>query len=127
MSEIRATTVSDLAGTGPAALTGQWASKARVFYDQNTPNVISSENVSSVTDVATGDWNINFTNSFANTTYNEVTSVGTDAVATGLGAGGSDDNRSARTSAILYMTHTNLSATNQDRQRSNAAIFGDLA
>ncbi len=36
MSEIRATTISDAAGTGPITLTKQSAAKAWVSYNNNT-------------------------------------------------------------------------------------------
>ena len=69
MSEIRATTISDLAGTGPATLTGQYAAKALCNYNQQTPAVTSSFNVSSVTDDSNGKHTISFSSSFDATDY----------------------------------------------------------
>ena len=70
MSEIRANTVSDAAGTGPATLTGQYAVKSWVNFNAvGTFSVKESGNTSSVTDNATGSFTQNFTNSFANTNY----------------------------------------------------------
>ena len=71
MSEIRANTVSDAAGTGPATLTGQYAAKAWVnFQGNSTPITIrNSGNVSSVTDNGTGDYTINFNSAFADGNY----------------------------------------------------------
>ena len=69
MSEIRATTISDLVGTGPVTLTGQEAIKHWVNYDSITPTVTDSFNTSSVTDVAQGQATPNLTNSMGNTTY----------------------------------------------------------
>ena len=61
MSEIRATTISDLAGTGPATLTGQYAAKAWVNFDgTGTVAIRQSGNVSSITDNNTGDYTVNF-------------------------------------------------------------------
>ena len=64
MSEIRATTISDAAGTGPIALTKQWAAKSVCNYAQTTNTVLMGENVSSVTDVATGRYSVNYSNAF---------------------------------------------------------------
>ena len=70
MSEIRATTISDAAGTGPISLTGQSAAKAWVHFDgSGTVSVRDSLNVSSITDDGTGQYDINFSTNFANTNY----------------------------------------------------------
>ncbi len=65
MSEIRANTISDAAGTGPIDLYKQSAAKASVTMDSGA--VIqgsSSTNISSTSDQGVGDYRINFTNSF---------------------------------------------------------------
>ena len=63
MSEIRATTISDSAGTGPITLTGQSAAKAWVnFNGTGTVAIRQSNNVSSITDDGTGSYTVNFTN-----------------------------------------------------------------
>ena len=83
MSEIRATTISDLAGTGPATLTGQYAAKAWVnFNGQGTVAIRASGNVSSITDNWTGNYTVNFTTAFSDTSY---------AGATGLQRVGTSD------------------------------------
>jgi hypothetical protein len=70
MSEIRATTISDLAGTGPATLTGQYAAKAWVnFNGTGTVAVRESENVSSITDLGTGAYTVNFTTAMPDINY----------------------------------------------------------
>ena len=67
MSEIRATTISDLAGTGPATLTKQYAAKAWVnFNGTGTVAIRASGNVSSITDNGTGNDVLTFTNAAAN-------------------------------------------------------------
>ena len=68
MSEIRATTISDAAGTGPITLTKQSASKMWVNQDNGTI-INDSLNVSSLTDNGVGDYTENFTNNFANIYY----------------------------------------------------------
>lgn len=77
MSEIRATTISDLAGTGPATLTGQYAAKAWVNFDgTGTVAIRGSGNVSSVTDNGTGDYTINFTAAMADAGYSVTQQIG---------------------------------------------------
>jgi hypothetical protein len=66
MSEIRATTISDAAGTGPITLTKQSAAKAWVnFSGQATISIRNSLNVSGLVDNGAGDYTVNFTNTFS--------------------------------------------------------------
>lgn len=70
MSEIRANTISDAAGTGPVTLTKQSAAKA--WANLNGTGTISlrdSENVSSLTDNGTGQYAVSLTNAFAAADY----------------------------------------------------------
>ena len=70
MSEIRATTISDAAGTGPITLTKQAAAKAFANFDGTGALTIrSSLNGSSITDNGTGRHALNFTSSFSDTNY----------------------------------------------------------
>jgi hypothetical protein len=70
MSEIRAATVSNLAGTGPVTLTGQYAAKAWVnFNGTGTVAIRQSGNVSSITDNGTGDYTVNFTTALTDANY----------------------------------------------------------
>ena len=70
MSEIRVTTVSDTAGTGPVTLTKQSAAKVWTnFNGTGTAVINASLNASSLVDNATGQYTINFTNSFSSTFY----------------------------------------------------------
>ena len=63
MSEIRATTISNAAGTGPATLTGQSAAKAWVRVESQV--LANSFNISSISDESTGVFNANFSSSFS--------------------------------------------------------------
>lgn len=81
MSEIRATTISDAAGTGPIALTKQHAAKAWLNYNHVGSAIRQSFNVSSVTDNATGHFTKNYTNNMS--TNDHV--VGADGQETGSG------------------------------------------
>ena len=78
MSEIRATTISDAAGTGPVTLTGQSAAKAWGSAITNTtPATLSGNlNVSSFLDSGTGDFTFSFSNAMLNTEYNVLSGCG---------------------------------------------------
>ena len=86
MSEIRATTISDAAGTGPITLTGQSAAKA---YGVNGGSSINmSFNLSSFIDQGTGRYDMALTSSLAHTglgssTRPPVTASGQYASSTG--------------------------------------------
>lgn len=70
MSEIRATTISDLVGTGPATLTGQHAAKA--WTNLNGTGTIAerdSFNVTSYTDLGTGNYTITIGNDMSDANY----------------------------------------------------------
>jgi hypothetical protein len=70
LSEIRATTISDAAGTGPATLTKQSAAKAWVnFNGTGTIAARDSFNVASLTDNGQGDYTVNFTSAFGAADY----------------------------------------------------------
>jgi hypothetical protein len=69
LSEIRATTISDTAGTGPVTLTKQSAAKAWCYFNTNSPTSITgSYNVSSLTDNGVGNTDVIITNSMSSTT-----------------------------------------------------------
>ena len=65
MSTLRANTIANAAGTGPVTLTGQYAAKHTLSYDQFSNVVDDSDNVSSVTDHGTSNFSVNYTNNMA--------------------------------------------------------------
>ena len=70
MSEIRVTTVSDTAGTGPVTLTKQHAAKMWINYNgTGTVAIRDSFNAASLVDGGTGIYTINFSNAMGNATY----------------------------------------------------------
>ena len=70
MSEIRATTISNAAGTGPITMTGQYAAKAWVnFNGTGTVAIRQSGNVSGITDNGTGNYTVNFTTAMPDVDY----------------------------------------------------------
>lgn len=120
MSEIRATTISDAAGTGPITLTGQSAAKAWVNYNATgTVAIRDSVNVSSLTDISTGVIDTNFTTAMsASDTYGISSCANSDIAAIWGGQNISTRFRS-------YMT--NLSGTTVDHIYALYTIHGDLA
>ena len=70
MSEIRVTTVSDTAGTGPVTLTKQSAAKVYAHFNgTGTVEIRDSLNAASLVDNSTGHYDVNFSNAMGNTTY----------------------------------------------------------
>ena len=68
MSEIRATTISDAAGTGPIALTKQSAAKAWL-KGTSAAALLDSFGVSSGVDNGVGNYTFSFISSFVNSDY----------------------------------------------------------
>ena len=123
MSEIRATTISDAAGTGPITLTGQSAAKAWVNFDQFYTNSIrDSYNVSSVSDNSVGNHTITFNNSMSNSSYiaNVTASnhVGYLIGCTQTGSG---------VAAASVQVTTNTTTAFGDNERACTSVNGDLA
>ena len=123
MSEIRATTISDLAGTGPATLTKQSAAKAWVnFNGQGTVAIDASFNVSSITDSSTGQYSDNFTSNFSDSNYT-VTHGCTFSGGNGL-YHSYGDTKIASTCAYRYISTVNAYVDPAD---VTAVHHGDLA
>ena len=69
MSDIRANTISDAAGTGPIALTKQVAAKVWARYD-GASTLLDSFNVSSTTDGSTaGQTTVSYTAAMSDSNY----------------------------------------------------------
>lgn len=122
LSEIRVNTLSDAAGTGPAALTAQAAAKARYEYNQATPAIGESQNVSSITDNAAGDYDPAWTNAFDTATY-QMTAAGNfiGGLVVGL------DATAAKAAGSINGVGTYVNGGSRSDTLSSAAFFGDLA
>ena len=117
MSEIRATTISDAAGTGPITLTGQSAAKAWARYDGFTPALNESFNVSSLTDDATGDQTLTFVNSMSSTNF----------AFAGHSSQFHTGNDNVASSSTINIFTANTSHVKADTSRVGCTVFGDLA
>ena len=81
MSTLKADTIQSTSG-GAVTLTGQEAIKSWLMYNQQTPALVASFNVSTVTDTSAGLYNQNLTSAMAGTT---------DVCFSGLGHHGDGD------------------------------------
>lgn len=118
MSEIRATTISDAAGTGPITLTKQMAPKAWGTCDESIAAFDDSFGLSSFTDNGTGTYTYTFTNAFTGSRY---CCLGSTYTGEGDVIGFSNE---ATTSIRLRRAANNGAAEDGD---SMAAFIGDLA
>ena len=126
MSEIRVTTVSNAAGTGPVTLTKQHAAKVWIAFDQgdsasSVQSIDGSFNVSSISDGGTGETVINFSNNMADGNHATKLSVGSGAA-----------NRVCsfnlpRVNLCKVETYQNTATSAADAGEMAATIHGDLA
>ena len=126
MSEIRANTISDAAGTGPVTLTGQVAMRAVVNYNHGTTTIRESLNISSVTDNSTGLCSPSFSNNFSSNNYTLTLGGGNDTGTNQAGiyiAGAT----TAKTSSGLGLAITSFAGTSNDRDNVCMHNYGDLA
>ena len=126
MSEIRATTISNLAGTGPATLTGQYAAKVFLLYDQITNVITNSGNISSVIDNTTGEFTQNYATSFDAADYSLAgTCTNISAAADSVFSLGPLDGGTYTASATRVSYGNRGGAI--DRDKAATHVIGDLA
>jgi hypothetical protein len=126
-SVLNVDTIADKAGTGPVALTKQSAAKVYSLWDMadlsgtgGTTGIDTSFNVSSMDDDGTGDFGINFTNSFSSVNYTatSATSDGARRVLTRSGT---------VTASAMDGRTRNDSNANSDAGGCSVTMHGDLA
>ena len=133
MSDIRANTISDAAGTGPIDLYKQSAAKAWARFDMSSATLNDSLNIGSLTDNGTGDFTFNFTNNMASANYSHVgsgslTSATTNAMITSTLKDGNASYSSASSfRGEVYYANTSTGRTNFDYNYVTGTIHGDLA
>ena len=117
MSEIRANTISAANGTGPVTLTSQYAAKVWTHFDADA-TIDGSFNSSSITDTATGRFDVNFTNNMSDNSYaaSMLTQNNTDVGYNGI----STDHIG------LYIRLLSSQAA-YDRDSNQLIVVGDLA
>jgi len=118
LSEIRATTISDAAGTGPITLTGQSAAKAWARFDADA-FIDASFNVSSASDEGTGSTQINYTNNFVS---------GENVAVTGMAQNNTDYGFSSiQAGSFRGLIRLLSSQAAYDRENTMIHVQGDLA
>ena len=127
MSEIRATTISDAAGTGPITLTGQSAAKAWVNMNgQGTIATRDSFNVASLTDVGTGQQRANYTNAMTNANYN-ISLAATNNIGVNFEMDITLADGNINASYVQWFTSTGSGTSLYDNSYVFASAHGDLA
>ena len=126
MSEIRANTISNAAGTGPVTLTGQSAAKAWVnFNGTGTIAARDSFNVSSLTDGSTGIYTINWTAAMSDANY---VFLGTSGASTSYYLFISPNSAGTKTASAYRLDVVRNDVGNYDDPTYvNTAVHGDLA
>ena len=131
MSEIRATTISDAAGTGPITLTKQSAAKAWISVNQtSTQAILNSTNVTSITDQGLGLTTVNYLSAMSSATYSAISTgnalnySGSQGGVQSAGNGVSGGTKTAGRHTIDSRDTTN---NYRDTDDASSAVFGDLA
>ena len=118
MSEIRATTISDAAGTGPVTLTKQKACKAHGSANQASVSINTGTfNISSYTDPGVGRYSFNYTSAFSEGTYSAALNFNVSS------SGITDSVNVSSTQGVTL----NSSGTAQDNSFLAIQAVGDLA
>ena len=126
MSEIRATTISDSAGTGPITLTKQSAAKVYCNVNQTgTQAIRDSLNVSSVTDDGTGQTDIAYTSNMSSADYGFTCGKGRSSAQNGGVIAHTND--TDPTASLIRIMAFNEANTTIDEARANVSVHGDLA
>ena len=120
MSELR---VNFIEITG--AITAAALAQAGVCYDQTTPQILDSQNVTSVTDRSTGFFTVNITSAFEDANYGcgKIHSMGSSEQFTIM----SFDTGTAPTASTADFELSIVTGGNQDRDTIDIVFVGDLA
>jgi hypothetical protein len=116
-SVLNVDTIADKAGTGPVALTKQSAAKSWGHIDgTGTASLDGSFNVSTLTDVGTGQYKFTYTNSMNNDDYSVVYASSSQMqIITSV------------TTTTNQALNRNQSNTNEDPSTLCSTVNGDLA
>lgn len=121
-STVYATNISDGTDTVATDYVVNGSAKATFRYDQSVPSILSSHNVSSISDDATGEYTVTFTAAFTSVDTQRISGAvigGTGRVLGGKGSG--------NTASSLAVRTTSNAATSDTDNTSTAAVHGDLA
>ena len=121
-SELRVNTLKDAAGNNSVGMStvAEGTARQKHYYNQTTATILDSFNVSSITDVSTGSYDPQATNSMSSVNYNVVAHAqaqDTNATFTYYGL-----NRA--TGSYRRYNYDNAS---KDLNATDGILFGDLA
>ena len=125
MSELRADTITASDGTSPVTLTKQEAAKVWCAYDSFAQVIDGSLNASSLTDNATGDFTVNFSNAMSSANYSS-TLGGADANSNSTVIVATNNNAGYATGSINYFVVSDDSGA-ADVGPTSCTVHGDLA
>jgi hypothetical protein len=125
LSDLKVTTISDLAGTGPVTLTKQSAAKIFCNFTMVTTTAIrDSLNCSSITDTGVGEATINFTSSMGQTYFHGLYITNAFGNSTGFQSKESGGLVSRTASSVDCNAYGNAYV---DAFYNDVVAFGDLA
>ena len=124
MSDLKVTTISDLAGTGPVTLTKQVAAKAYAqFGGDGTVTINESFNLSSIADNGAGLYTLAVTSAMSSSDY-AVLLHGINDASYPAHVGSYD---TSRTTTTFPVNSSSSGSAWQDVSTLDAVLFGDLA
>jgi len=117
--------VDDVAGQGGGTATSLMDGllKVRATYDQTGPTTEETFNVTSITDVNTGDFTVNFTSNMGNATYQLLATAGGGVNVFIIGRSVGVD----KTAALIDVQVESNAGTDQDAESIMLACAGELA
>ena len=128
-SQLNVDTIANKAGSGTVAFTKQEGVKARLNYNDHTPAIRESFNVSSINDEAAGKFKPSWTNSFGNANYSVTGNHAEDnGLYSNFGAGSMISwFNSSRTTALCYGASEVVGSGFTDMRTIEGQFIGDLA
>lgn len=135
MTDLALNSIGNREGTQTVTVDTMFNGTAKSWVNLNgtgTPAATDSFNFSSVTDNGTGDYTINFTNTFANATYNPTGAGGwqqSNSSSSGVGyhRNGSTGAEVPPTISALRVNGLNSSGNASDEKYIHTTVMGDLA
>ena len=132
MSTITVTNIKATGETASRAVSGVAAADIR--FACNTATIDASNNISTITDNGVGDFSVNFSNGFADTTYGHLNGVTRGASTTVIITFEGRANAAIASvhavgsfrGEVVYVNST-ANRTNIDAQRVSSTFHGDLA
>lgn len=124
MSTLRVDNITPSAG-GTAYNLSAGTAKALWRYNQSTPSVVLSTNVSSITDTGTGRYGVNYNNLMNDADHHSMAM--TISIGGGAAMAGYDSTVAPDTTAVVNIRTEDSGSADTDRSDNSGATWGDLA